>query len=61
MNMYRIRREKGLTMEQVAARAGISVSAAWRCEKGQVSTQLGTLRKIAKALGVPLKELIGDE
>jgi len=61
MNMYKIRRKKGLTMEQVAARAGISVSAAWRCEKGQVRSRLDTLQKIAKALGVPLKELISDE
>ncbi len=41
--------------------SGVAVSSLARYEAGQGDPQLTTLRKIAKALGVTVAELIGEK
>jgi transcriptional regulator with XRE-family HTH domain len=54
-----IRRERGLTQEQLAARSGVSAVTVRKLEQGAKSTaRIPTLAKLANALGVPLSELL---
>ena len=52
-----LRLKDNLTIAEVAAQAGISRGMVSKIENGQVSTSLGTLSKIAQALGVSLAHL----
>lgn len=52
------RKEKGLTQEELGELVGISGVAVMRYEKGQREPKQETLLKIAKALGVHLRDLI---
>lgn len=52
INLTRIRAQKKLTQEQLAAKAGISVSYVSMLQRGQRSPPLATLETIAAALGV---------
>jgi transcriptional regulator with XRE-family HTH domain len=54
----RIRRERKLTQEAVAARAGISVEMVSKTEQGRRFPRLPVLMRIATALDVPLSELV---
>ena len=56
----RIRIARGLTQEQLAARAGISVSYVSMLQRGQRSPPLETLEQLAKALGVKPVQLLGE-
>jgi transcriptional regulator with XRE-family HTH domain len=47
-----------ITQESLAHDAGISVSTLQRIESGTHQPRLGTLRALAKALGVPARELL---
>ncbi|MDQ3233396.1 MAG: helix-turn-helix transcriptional regulator [Pseudobdellovibrionaceae bacterium] len=51
-----IREKKGMTAEQLAWRNGISKGYLSRIESGERIPSVPMLEKIAKALGVPLKE-----
>ncbi len=53
---YRL--EKGCSLKELAALAGISYSYLCGIERGLVSPSLSTLRKISGALEVPAKELL---
>lgn len=48
--MKKLRTDKGLTIEALAAKAGICVSTAGKAERGG-KVKASTLAKIAKALG----------
>jgi transcriptional regulator with XRE-family HTH domain len=56
-----LRAKKRMTQEALARAAGLSLSAVVQLEAGRVpDPRVGTLRKIAKALGVSLDALAGD-
>ena len=54
----RARDEKGLTQEEVAARAHIHVSTLGRIERGESNAPLQTLNKVAQSLRVKPKDLL---
>ena len=49
--MQRVRKEEGLSQEQLAQKAGVSHQLISRIEKGKENISLITLKKISKALG----------
>ncbi|EKD86858.1 MAG: DNA-binding protein [uncultured bacterium] len=51
-----LRKEKGLTQEELAAKAGLHRAYFWDIENGR-NTSIKTAYKIARALGVKLSEL----
>ena len=53
-----LRRARGLTQEVLSERAGISVDAVNRIEHGSRAPTLGTLAKLATALGVEVVDLV---
>lgn len=72
-NIKRIRKERGLTQEELGKMVGLSGVAIMRYEKGQREPKSETLEKIALALGikvfglmrfdlseVPTKELLAE-
>ena len=54
------RLKKGMLQEELARKAGLSPSALSNFEQGRRRTSLDWLRKISKALGVPMSDLIPD-
>jgi transcriptional regulator with XRE-family HTH domain len=55
------RRRAVLTQEQLAEKSGVGVATIIRLERGQVEEpRVSTLRKLAGALEVDARELIGD-
>lgn len=55
----RLREKAGLTQEQAAERAGFTSRQAWNnVESGRQEPTLGTLERMAKALGCKPRELI---
>lgn len=55
-----LRHKRGLTQEQLAEKAGLAQRTIASIEQGQRWAKLSTLHKLAKALGVPRKELLDD-
>ncbi len=58
MKLKRLRAEKGLTQQQLASLAKVSLGYVARLETGHYDPKLSTLRKLAKALGVPVTVLL---
>jgi transcriptional regulator with XRE-family HTH domain len=57
----RTRREQaGLTLTELAARAGLTKGALSKIETGRGSAAIATILRIAEALGIPLAELFAD-
>ena len=56
-----LRREKGLTLRELAAQVGITAAALSNYEKGQKEPSLGYAKKLAQYYGVSLDELCGAE
>lgn len=56
-----LRREQGLTLQQLGDRTGFSKSLLSKIENAQVSPPIGTLSKIARALGVPIGYFFEEE
>jgi transcriptional regulator with XRE-family HTH domain len=54
------RKKEGLSLRVLAARTGFSASFLSQVELGQVSPSLGSLEKIAAALGMPLAGLFAN-
>jgi len=50
-----------LTQQELAARSGVTVSTISRVESGQQAARIGTLRKLAEALGRDAETLIDWE
>ena len=61
MRIAEIRRRRGLTQVELAARAGVEQATISRAEKGFEGTTLRALRGIAAALDVTLSDLVADE
>jgi transcriptional regulator with XRE-family HTH domain len=53
----RLRRERGETQEDLAHRAGLTVAAFARIERGNANPTWTTVRRIAEALGLTLASL----
>ena len=58
--VLRQRRRAGWTQQQLATRAGVNVRTVTRIERGMAAPNMGTLARIADALGVPLATLVMD-
>ena len=56
--LHDLRVARGMSLEQVALRSGITKQAVHQIERGEINGRVATLRKIGKALGVPLAEFI---
>lgn len=52
-----LRRSRSLTQEALAGRAGLSVDAVRRIERGGFAASLDTLHKLAKGLGTHVAQL----
>ncbi len=59
-NIRLIRKIQGYSLRALADKIGMSYIALFRLESGETDPRLGTLRKLAKALGVTVGELIGE-
>ena len=59
MKIKRYREQRGLSQEALSKKAGLSREYLARLEGGQHNPSLVTLQKLAKALGVPVTELLG--
>jgi len=55
--LRRARAERGITQVELAARTGVAHSTIVRIERGQARPQLGTVTKLADALGTDEKWL----
>jgi transcriptional regulator with XRE-family HTH domain len=53
-----LRKEKGLSQEDLSNEADIPLSQVGRIERGEVNATISTLHAISVALGVYLKELL---
>ena len=58
MRLKRLREQAGLTQAAVATKAGVSRAYLARLEMGRHDPPLSRLRKLAKALGVPVTALV---
>ncbi|WP_119390741.1 helix-turn-helix domain-containing protein [Taklimakanibacter lacteus] len=58
INMRRLRYDKKLTQEELAARSGLSMRYVGSIERGAVSASVSVLGKVAEALGVDPCDLI---
>ena len=56
-NLARLRLDRGLTQDALAAAAGISRVALGKIERGSVTPRPGTLADLARALGVSVREI----
>ena len=57
-NIRRIREERGLSQEELAALAGLHRAYVGQIERGEKNIGLKNLEKIAKALNVPIQVLL---
>jgi transcriptional regulator with XRE-family HTH domain len=55
-----LRTDLGLTQERLAERADLSTDAIRRLERGGFSPTLRVLEQIARALSVPMSDLLGE-
>jgi transcriptional regulator with XRE-family HTH domain len=59
VNVKRARKERGLSQEELADRAGVHRTYVSQIERGVKNATFVSLDKIAQALGTPLAELVG--
>lgn len=59
-NIRQYRKDHDLTLKQLARRTGLSVSLLSQIERAESSASVGSLYKIATALGTPLTSLFGE-
>lgn len=55
------RKEKGITQEQLAKISGLSRSSIINFETGRRDPRVKDLKKIARALDVPVEQLLADK
>lgn len=60
-SLRRIRRTRGLSLDQLAAQSGVSRAALSQIEGSRTNPTLAVLWKIAVGLGVPFGALLGDQ
>jgi len=59
-NIGRLRRQRGLTQEELAFQAKIDLTYMGGIERGKRNPSLIVMARIAKALSVPLPKLLSD-
>lgn len=59
-NLFALRKEKGLSQNELAKRAGLSQTAIYYLEKGKRQAKFETILRIAAALDADFLELIDD-
>ena len=59
--LSKLRKEKGLTQQEMARKIGIGIAQMKRYEGGKSSPTLDVIRSIAKTLGISADELIFEE
>ena len=59
--MKKLREEKVLSQRELASMAGLTQMTVWRIENGYRDARPGTIRKLARVLGVEPKELVKRE
>jgi transcriptional regulator with XRE-family HTH domain len=59
-NVQRLRRQKGLTQEELAFEAEIDLTYMGGIERGKRNPSLLVMARIAKALSVPLAKLLNE-
>ncbi|WP_274654558.1 helix-turn-helix domain-containing protein [Paenibacillus humicola] len=59
--LRRTRKERGLSMEELAGRSGVSKLTLGKIERGETNPSLSVLWRIADGLSVPLSFLLQDE
>lgn len=57
INVAAVREEKGISLSELSRRCGVAKSTLFYIELGATDPKLGTLCKIAEALGVPTAAL----
>jgi len=60
MELRAARHRQGLSREQLAHRAGLSLATVYRIEAGRATPTRGTRRLLAIALGVPVEQLFPE-
>jgi transcriptional regulator with XRE-family HTH domain len=50
------RQKQGLSLRQLAKRAGVSFTTVYRIEAGAISPTVAMLEKLAKALGISVRD-----
>lgn len=60
-NVYRLRKDRGLTQEQLAEAVGVRQPRIAEVERGDSNPRLETLEKLAGALGVPAFALLDPD
>ncbi len=58
ITLRRLRTKRRMSQQRLAAKSGLSREYVARLEIGQHNPSLATLQKLAKALGVPVTELL---
>ena len=56
-----VRKEKGMSRAELSVRSGVSYKLLWEYENGRREPSLATLRKITKALGCTIDDLLNGE
>ena len=59
-NIRELRKDRGLTLKQMARRTKLSVSLLSQIERAESSASVSSLFKVATALDVPITDLFGD-
>jgi len=61
-NLKKFREEKGMSCDMVARLSGVNYSTYTKIDSGEIrSPRVHTVYMIAKALGVTIEDLIGEE
>lgn len=60
-NVYRLRKDRGLTQEQLAEEVGVRQPRIAEVERGDANPRLLTLSRLAFALGVPVAALLDPD
>lgn len=61
VNLKKLRTEKGLTLDQVAEKTGVSKSMISEIERGTKSPTISVLWKICNGINLPFSELMKEE
>jgi transcriptional regulator with XRE-family HTH domain len=61
--LKRLRKLRALTLRELEQESGVSYATVWRIENGHSDVRPSTIRKLARALGVDIAELVvvGDQ
>lgn len=58
--LHRLRKGRGLTLQEVSKATGVSASAFSKIERNELSPTISTMQRIAQGLGIELTSLLAD-